>query len=156
MEKGVVNFDAIIGIADATKKHGLKDSSTLKYWIKKGTLKPGKDCKNIGRQWLFLKDSLNELYNTQEYREGIRYGVVDFDDILGISEVTELYTVSLTTIKRKIDNGTLVEGVDCKYIKSSSRWVFSKKSMDRVFGVPMSTLSDEEKLELLNILPTRE
>lgn len=70
-----------------------------------------------------------------------------FEDLMAITEASVLYGTSVSTIKRKIREGVIIEGVDCK--NYGKQWVITRDAMNRVFGVPVSSLSIQEQANLL-------
>ena len=57
------NFDwnQLISMTELEKLVG-RDKSTLKRAISSGKIKEGIDCKKYGRDWVFLKKNLCEIY----------------------------------------------------------------------------------------------
>lgn len=70
-----------------------------------------------------------------------------FGDLMAITEASKMYGTSVSTIKRKIREGVIVDGVDCK--NYGKQWVITRDAMSRVFGVPVSNLSIDEQVALL-------
>lgn len=57
-----------------------------------------------------------------------------FDDLIALSDATELWNLSESTLRKAIAAHRLVNGVDvCKFGK---QWVISKKAMTREYGRP--------------------
>ena len=55
-----------------------------------------------------------------------------FDELLAITEAARKWGTSVSTIKRFIRDGKIINGVDCKNF--GRQWVITKNSMNRVFG----------------------
>lgn len=73
-----------------------------------------------------------------------------FEGLMAITEASILYGTSVSTIKRKVREGVLIEGEDIK--NYGRQWVVTEEAMDRVFGKPISKLSDEERAEISQLL----
>lgn len=67
------------------------------------------------------------------YENGVTV-VTPFDDLLAMSDATQLWNLNESTLRKAISYGKLVNGVDvCKFGK---QWVVSKKAMKREYGDP--------------------
>lgn len=56
---------------------------------------------------------------------------MDWDNIIGMATVQELYGRDKSTINRAISSGKIKEGVDCK--KLGRDWAFYKPNMDKIY-----------------------
>lgn len=65
-----------------------------------------------------------------------------FNDLLAVPEASVMYGTSVSTIKRKIREGEIIEGIDCK--NYGKQWVVTKDALNRVFGKPVKKLTVSE------------
>lgn len=54
-------FADLLSIAEAAEIWG-KEQSTLRKAIQDGRLKPGKDCRKFGKQWVVTADAMNREF----------------------------------------------------------------------------------------------
>ena len=70
----------------------------------------------------------NELY---QHGETIK---TPFDDLIALSDATELWGLNESTLRKAIAARRLKNGIDvCKYGK---QWIISRKAMTREYGIP--------------------
>lgn len=54
-------WDMLLDMSQAEERYK-RDKSTIKRAISSGKIKEGVDCKKMGRDWVFLKKNLDEIY----------------------------------------------------------------------------------------------
>lgn len=50
-------FDRLLSFAEAAEIWGLSES-TLRKWVERGHLRPGRDCRKFGKQWVVSVDGM--------------------------------------------------------------------------------------------------
>ena len=72
--------------------------------------------------------------SSEELYENGKTVATPFDDLLALSDATELWNLNESTLRKAISYGKLVNGVDvCKFGK---QWIISIEAMKREYGDP--------------------
>lgn len=58
------NWQQLIDMSTAEKLYN-RDKSSIKRAIQKGKIKEGVDCQKFGRDWVFLKENMDKIYNVK-------------------------------------------------------------------------------------------
>lgn len=53
-------FDKLLSFAEAAEIWGLSEG-TLRKWVERGKLRPGRDCRKFGKQWVVSVDALMQV-----------------------------------------------------------------------------------------------